>query len=100
MSPEVPVKITHMALYPEPHSPEWFSALDAFDPAQAAHTRQILKSAGRKDVCSVCGDDPAEDLKIVREKLPVNAVASIRLCGHCRKIRGAMHGESYEPLIR
>jgi hypothetical protein len=57
-------------------------------------------SAGRKDVCSVCGDDPAEDLKIVREKLPVNAVASIRLCGHCRKIRGAMHGESYEPLIR
>jgi hypothetical protein len=73
-------------------------ALDSFDPAQAAHTRQIIKSAGRKDVCSICGDDPAEDFRIVRENLPVSAVASIRLCGDCRNMRGAMYGESYEPL--
>jgi len=75
-----------MALYTEPHSPEWFSALDSFLPAQAAHTRQILKAAGRKDVCSICGDDPAEDFKIVEENLAANAVASIRLCADCRKL--------------
>jgi hypothetical protein len=91
-------KMSHMPLYPEPHSGEWLAALEAFDPAQAAHTRQIIKSAGRKDVCSICGDDPAADFKIVQENLPGNAVASIRLCGDCRAIRSAMHGERYEPL--
>lgn len=89
-----------MALYLEPHSTEWFSTLDAFQPTQAAHTRQILKAAGRKDVCSICGDDPAEDFKIVEEKLAANAVASIRLCAGCRRLRQAMHAETYEPLGR
>jgi hypothetical protein len=47
-----------MPIYPEPHSAEWFKALDAFDPQQAAHTREMLRLAGRADVCGVCGDDP------------------------------------------
>jgi len=34
----------------------------------------------------------------MRENYPLKAFASIRLCGDCRKMRGAMHGESYEPL--
>lgn len=89
---------TGMAPYLTPHSSEWFSALDVFDPAQAAHTRQILKAAGRSDVCSVCGDHPAEDFQMVGENVHPVAVASIRLCDDCRNMRQAMNGEKYEPL--
>lgn len=82
-----------MALYPTPHSAEWFAALDVFNPVQAVHTRQIMKSAGRAGVCSVCGDDPPKDFKIVVPNLPVNAVASIRLCDYCRRMRSSMNAE-------
>jgi len=33
--------IAKNATFIPPHSPEWFRALDAFQPAQAAHTRQF-----------------------------------------------------------
>jgi hypothetical protein len=49
----------------------------------------ILKAAGRKDVCSVCGDDPAFDYKLVAPKPHTNAVATMRLCDDCRMIREA-----------
>lgn len=92
--------LTASCVYPTPNSPEWLAALDAFNPVQAGFTRQILKSADRNDVCSICGDDPAQDFKLVDEELPINAVASIRLCEDCRRVRREMHGEKYEPLNR
>lgn len=81
-----------MALNPEPHTAEWFAALEALNPRQAAHTRQIIESAGRKDVCGVCGDAPASDFKVGGVTL------AIRLCDDCRNIRGSMMSENYEPL--
>ena len=86
-----------MPLYPEPHSKEWFDDLESFNPQQAAQTREVLNLAGRKDVCSVCGDDPASDYKVIGENMPADAVASIRLCDDCREMRSSMHGEKYEP---
>ena len=44
-----------------PHSTPWFEALVRFNPDQVAHTAAIVRMAGRLDVCSVCGDDPAAD---------------------------------------
>jgi hypothetical protein len=82
----------------KPHSPEWFSALDASNPTQAAHTRQILKAAGRTDVCSVCGDHHADDYAAMVENLPSGVVTSIRLCSDCRTMRELMDGHRYEPL--
>jgi hypothetical protein len=87
-----------MPLYLKPHSPEWFAALEAFDPVQAAQTHQILSLAGRDDVCSVCGDDPAKDYKLVAEGLDSKAVATIRLCDDCFKIRGMIDDGPYLPL--
>ena len=87
-----------MALYLEPNSGEWLSVLEVFNPEQAARTRRILKRTGRTDVCSICGDQPASDFKIVAEIIPANAVATIRLCRDCREIRGKVYGEIYEPL--
>jgi hypothetical protein len=87
-----------MTHYFKPHSPEWFAGVEAFDPAQAAQARAILKAAGRSDVCSVCGDDPAADYKLISPKPHRDAVATIRLCDDCRNIRKAA-GELFEALI-
>lgn len=73
--------------YLTPHTPEWFSALDSCNRAQAAATKQILTMAGRDDVCSVCGDDPASDYKVVGVKFSTDIGATIRLCDDCRTIR-------------
>ena len=78
----------------EPRSPEWFAALLTFAPLQAAHTRQIIKLAGRSDVCSICGDAPATDYLLNSETLPPLAVRTLRLCDDCHEIRG-MQGEHF-----
>jgi hypothetical protein len=87
-----------MPVFPEPHTAEWFKALEAFDPQQAAHTRKILRLAGRTDVCGVCGDDPATDYKLTGKNLHADGVATVRLCDDCRTIRTSNLGESYTLL--
>jgi hypothetical protein len=89
-----------MPLYPTPHSEEWFRALNAFNPQQAAATRRIIELAGRTDACSICGDHPANDYKLVGKYFPSDAVATIRLCDDCRSIRKASYGEEFEPLAQ
>lgn len=86
-----------MAIYHTPHTPDWFKALGAFNPMQAAQTQQMVTMAGSDEVCSVCGDDPAADYQIVANSLPANAVATIRLCDDCLGIRTAA-GEHYAPF--
>jgi hypothetical protein len=87
----------HMTAYPKPHSSEWFKALEAFDIVQAAHSRKIIDLAGKTDVCTICGDDPASDYKLVHPKPHKDAVATIRLCDDCRLIR-EQNGESFLPF--
>lgn len=85
-----------MTYYYKPHSPEWFEALAAFNPMQAAMTKQMIAMSGRDDVCSVCGDDPAIDYKL-NGSLPEKAVGTLRLCDDCHEIRG-MAGEQFVKL--
>jgi hypothetical protein len=87
-----------MAIYPKTHSEEWFAALTKFNPVQAVQTRQTLEMMGRDDVCSVCGDDPAHDYRLLDVNLPPDAVGTFRLCDGCRFVRSSLHGETYEPL--
>ena len=91
------VRFVKMDFYLRPHSKDWFAALEVFDPVQASHTRTIVEDAGREDVCSICGDFPAEELKIVGEDAP--PLASIRLCNECRAMRSSIQGERYESLL-
>jgi len=86
-----------MPIYPEPHSTEWFEALLRTNPQQASMSSMVVKQAGRTDVCSICGDDPAADYKVLGAK-GEETVASIRLCEDCRDIRTKMHGEKYAAL--
>ena len=82
----------------EPHSKEWFDALRAFNPQQAEQTERMLRLAGSNDVCSVCGDKPSQAYRIVAPPPVDKAVATIRLCKDCHRLRSTMHHERYKPL--
>ncbi len=82
----------------KPHSEEWFKKLEKQNPAQAAQTRQIISEAGTDRVCSICGDDPAEDYKLKRKPTSPDMVLTFKLCGDCLDIQTRMHGEKIEPL--
>jgi len=79
-----------------PHTPEWFGALDARDPLQAAHTRLILQLSKNNFVCSVCGDEPARDYRLVGPGS--DAISTLRLCKGCWFIRLHMYAESLALL--
>lgn len=78
-----------------PHSPEWFLALEQYNPVQAAHTRSIIKQAASRDVCSICGDAPVKDYRLVGHAIQEGAVTTLRLCSDCWGIRRAMYTESF-----
>ncbi|TAL18302.1 hypothetical protein EPN96_02025 [bacterium] len=81
----------------EPHTPEWFAALEQWDLHQAKQTREIINLAGSSDVCSICGDDTANDHVLIKSQRPPGGPGTLRLCDDCLKIRGLM-GEQYLPL--
>ena len=78
----------------KPHSPAWFAALSKQNPQQAQHTRRIVELAGSAEVCSVCGDDPAQDYRVASANS--GAIDTIRLCDDCRAIRLNM-GDATTP---
>jgi permuted papain-like amidase YaeF/Yiix C92 family enzyme len=80
-----------------PHSPEWFAAQQLWDPFKAAQTKSIIGAAGREDVCSVCGDDPAQDYRLEKAFRPAGGVDTLRLCDDCLTIRRAS-GDPFEPM--
>jgi len=81
--------------YLTPHTAEWFAALESCNAAQAAAAKQIIKLAGRTDVCSVCGDEPATDYKVVGMQFTPSTGATTRLCDDCREVRRTMYVESF-----
>lgn len=80
-----------------PHTPEWFSALAHWSPTQAGITRHVVESAGSLEVCSICGDDPADDYRLPVDQRPLAGVDTLRLCDDCLQIRET-GGEVFEPL--
>jgi hypothetical protein len=82
-----------------PHSSQWFEALMQFNLDQALHTMQIIRTAGREDICSVCGDEPAKDYEIVGEEFDPAAVITIRLCDDCLEISKSMHGTRFANMV-
>jgi hypothetical protein len=81
----------------KPHTPEWFAALEQWDPPKAVMTREIIKLSGRVDVCSVCGDGPASDYRLAEGHRPAGGVDTLRLCDDCVRIRQAT-GEPFMLL--
>lgn len=79
--------------YATPHFPEWFAALNEWNPYQAAMTRTITEREGRLDVCSICGDEPAPVYR-TEGTPPPGSMATLRLCEDCLQIRG-LKGERF-----
>ena len=86
------------AVLQTPHTAEWFAALATWNPRQATHTRSVLQHAGNDAVCSVCGDDPARDYRLVGPGVPDGTICTLRLCNDCWRIRASMHAESLALL--
>lgn len=84
-------------LYLRPHTPEWFAAMEVWDPPRAAMTRKMIELAGSPDVCSICGDEPAHDYRLEEADRPAGGVATLRLCADCLEIR-QRSGEPYVLL--
>ena len=89
-----------MTKFVEPHSDEWFIALDRINPQQADHTRTIIQLSGAKNVCSVCGDSPAQDYQIENAPMQDKSFATIRLCQDCLTMRKSMHGEKLVAIAQ
>lgn len=81
-----------MEKFIRPHTPEWFEALNAVDPARAQAVQELIDLAGSVDVCSYCGDDPARDYYWTDQER-----RTIRLCRDCFKL-GRQEGENLEAL--
>ncbi len=77
----------------QPHTPEWFEALRKQNPQQAAMTEQIVKAAGRTDVCSICGDADSNPYRMVGDP-----GLTLRLCDDCKAMQKSMYGSSFDPL--
>lgn len=86
----VPLQVAHLT----PHTEEWFAILEQWDPPQAMMTRQAIALAGSPDVCSICGDDPANDYRLPAEYRSAGGVDAWRLCSECVRIRHSM-GEPF-----
>lgn len=78
-----------------PHSEAWFQALEHRNPRQASLAREVVRRAGRPDVCTICGDDSAADLRLVEQGVPEPERLTLKLCNDCRTIRTAA-GETFE----
>jgi len=83
--------------YLRPHTPEWFAALEVWDPAMAAMIREAIELAGGPDACSVCADDPARVYRLESGQRPPGGVDTLRLCDDCLEIR-RYNGEPFVLL--
>ena len=88
-----------MSNFLKPHSKEWFEELEKQNPSQAAQTRQLISMAGSEEVCSVCGDDEANDYKLEGAQATPGTAITLRLCDDCLGIRKTMHGEDFVPFV-
>lgn len=79
-----------------PHSELWFSIIDRVEPNLGAIARMSIRVMGSEDVCSFCGDPPA-DYRLINSADAIPGVPSLRLCSDCVEIRRG-GGEVLEPL--
>lgn len=84
--------------YLTPHSKEWFAALAKINPQEAAHAKQVIKSAGTPEVCSECGGTPAGDYEITDKWFAPDTLVTVRLCEDCFSTRATTGEGHFIPL--
>lgn len=61
-------------------------------------TGQVLKLAGRLDVCGSRGDEEVVDYRVTPKDLTFHPAATMRLCETCRDLRIAVSRDTLTPL--
>jgi len=84
--------------YLEPHSAEWFAALESDQPVQATLTRRHVAAAGTVEICSLCGSASARDYWVVARKTDPSPVPTLRLCADCVGVRTTVFGQKLLPI--
>jgi hypothetical protein len=87
-----------MPLYIEPHTEQWFTALEAEEPGVARQIRELLLSAGRADACSLCGSVPARDYWVVARPTDPTPVPTLRVCEQCVSVREGVYQQRLIPV--
>lgn len=67
----------------EPHQSAWLAAAQRADPAFAAMVRYTLHCEGHADICTICGDVPLGDFRVIEALVTPRGVPTLRLCGGC-----------------
>lgn len=57
-------------------------------------TEQLVKTAGRIDICSMCGDMDFKPYRTVDEPS-----LTLRLCADCMRIQKQLYGSSFDPIL-
>jgi hypothetical protein len=81
----------------EPHSRAWFAAVDRAAPRFGRHVRFTIQCEQSLAVCSICGDGPTGDYRIVEAVSTPRGVPTVRLCPDCLAASAA-DGEMLLPL--
>ncbi len=82
----------------KPHSRKWFDDLRIRNPHQALVSKIAVDSMGRSDICSICGDDPANDYVREMKDSSEKKNISLCLCDDCLATREIMFGEIFLPF--
>ena len=80
-----------------PHTEEWFAVLSRQNPQQARMSRMFIELGGSKEVCTFCGDSPAQDHRYISDSVQPATVLTCKLCDDCREIRKMQFDEEYSP---
>ena len=83
----------------EPHTEYWWSLIDRVEPKLAALSRHAVSAEGRTDICSSCGDHPANAYRVVNGAETTPGVPSLRLCDECLEIRRGIMGNVLMPFL-
>lgn len=81
-----------------PHTEEWFAVLSRQNPQQARMSRMFIELGGSREVCTFCGDSPAQDHRYISDSVQPATVLTCKLCDDCREIRKMKFDEEYSPL--
>ncbi len=83
----------------KPHTDDWFTGLEHFNPQQATQTRLLIELSHSSRVCSICGDKDSLDYYVTNSPLLCKEYATLRLCADCVVVRESRHGEKLARLV-
>ncbi|WP_093509201.1 hypothetical protein [Sphingopyxis sp. YR583] len=81
----------------QPHGAQWFAVVLRTAPAFAQAVRFTIQCERSSRVCSICGEPPVGDFRVIEPVVTPRGVPTIRLCDCCLTASDNM-GEMLVPV--